>query len=49
MHNTTHPYHDANYIFNLLRSHNLLTQEQILQLTPRTVVAQRGDRTWYNG
>lgn len=41
MENAIHPYYDADYLFHLLRSHNLLTQEQILQLTPRTVVAKR--------
>ncbi|MEZ0328912.1 MAG: ATPase, T2SS/T4P/T4SS family [Dissulfuribacterales bacterium] len=41
MKNTIHPYYDVEYLFNLLRRHNLLTQEQILQLTPRTVVAKR--------
>lgn len=41
MNDATHPYYDANYLFHLLSRHNLLTQEQILQLTPRTVVAKR--------
>lgn len=41
MNNAQHPYSDADYIFNLLRRHNLLTHEQILQLTPRLVVAKR--------
>ncbi len=41
MTSAVHPYYDADYIFNLLRTHKLLTHEQIMQLTPRTVVAKR--------
>jgi len=39
--NDLHPYHNSDYIFGLLTRHNLLAQEQVLQLTPRIVVAKR--------